>query len=315
MKHAPPFLVALLVVFLCRASAFAEQAEPKGADAEDVGELEDIENATTPRSLAELLPKDDKDWPEPFWLIAEMNRRTEMLSMGWSIKREDKDIVIGLVVAEGGREKSSSALTYTADGKLKGYRMVQAWRSSTKTIEGKVVGENLELTVTRDDHEGDIKKTESIPLKDFEQGTLLHWSPLVAAYHIRKGNLGYKVGMIFEPEDARVEAVLHVEDAGTEMVEHQGEQVEAHVLIIRAFDPDRRDGEAVDESRVVQMTMTFLKDGGFFAMHMKQGEMAVTAKLATQEEVIEAEGEVEKKEEKKDAVPEKEGEAKDAEKG
>lgn len=259
---------------------------PSLADDEDF----DIENVKTPTKLAELLPEGGIDAVDvEYWLLT----KTTKDGFAWgserysfcTIKPIDGRLVFtvqyGYAGANGYHRMSSSA--YTADGKLDTYEELMHSRGKIRRkLTGKVVEDELVIKTTIYNNDGQISHdgdTRKVALKDFEGAVPSHWIPLVMAYHVREGSLGYRFTSIdMSRSNERSDTV--VEDIGTQNVEHNGKPANAHVLMSKRTVPNSRNKTELSTQYQV------LENGEVMAMKTTSGTIRYNSERAASEKII-----------------------------
>lgn len=215
-----PTLVLLLVAVPCG-------GEPEA----------DIENAPTPLSLTELLPPGGIEAVQAeFWMRIEASykdRPMDVRFIHWHIRPVDGQLACTL--ESGTRDNklhSISTMTYSKQGKLTAFRSdAHLQGRKTSTTVGEVVDGQLVMKVTSYNAAGKgTTQPQTRSLQAFEETVPSEWFTIVAAYHIRKGNLGYS----FARTDTAYRfqhAQTSIEDVGTEEVQWGGETHTAHMLL------------------------------------------------------------------------------------
>jgi len=274
MKQRTPIVTLILSLLL--APVFATQGQEEDFNAED---------AKTPKSLLELLPDDDKDWPKPFSFVFEIEDWPGAMYMSWRIDREDKDIVIAMTSGESDRVTRTRVI-YSEKDAFKGFTSREFIRDAyEETKTGKVVGDKDEVTLVRDPLSSDRPSSEvksSIPIEKFQNAYLLEWVPLIVAYHARQGNVGYRVKIkILEELDSVV--VFNAEVVGTEQAEVDGSKQPAHLILVEAY--PLNDEDANEAEPELKLSMRFLDDGGFLDASLTTERMKGEAKRVTEQEI------------------------------
>jgi len=221
-----PIIVALLLSVLAAFHAGAQEHE-----------LEDVQ---TPLTLPELLPKGGIDAVDvDFWMITEITRDGRRALndrfMRWSAKAVDGKLrfVIETGRADADKPHSFAETIYTKDGRFVSYHQVSSEHGrKVEETRGEVVnGDTIVMKTTSYDEAGEPTKTQTTSRSmDFFKTTVpSEWFSLIAAYHIRKGSLGYR----FARTDIHYRyqhAETKLKDIGTERVEVEGETYDAHLL-------------------------------------------------------------------------------------
>ncbi|MFN3168237.1 MAG: hypothetical protein ACE37H_14340 [Phycisphaeraceae bacterium] len=230
------FVIGLLV----SPADVARALDPAPDDAEPA--ILNIEDVPTPTALAELLPEGGVGSVEvDYWLT--MTMRNDAGRVGnesyyhWSIKPEGETLVFTYrygFAGNNGRHVHSRAV-YSAKGGLVAYRQVMAFASGlTRTTTAEVGADQtvLTTTTTRDDgREPAPAKVARLPAERESGAVPAEWLPLVFAYHIRKGSLGYRYKTI-NPVGQGPPQANRVVDLGVERVEIDGEPRRAHLLAL-----------------------------------------------------------------------------------
>lgn len=236
MMHRFTLLTLLLFTF-----ALPAWCETLGPDV-------DIENVPTPLTLPELLPPGGIDAVDvDFWMRIEASydgRPMDSRFIHWQIKPVDGQLVFTLESGTAGNSKlhSCAQITYAKTGELTAYRNVSYLHGKKASeVVGTVVDDQLVLKDTTFEGNGQSVTTETKSLKPFETTVPSEWFSLIAAYHIRKGSLGYQ----FERTDTAYRfqhADTIIEDVGTEQVEWNGKTYTARMLLgKRTFDKRKAD--------------------------------------------------------------------------
>lgn len=242
-----------------------------GASAWANDEIEDIEHVPTPTQLADLLPAGGIHAIDiGFWLIwsspDEQGKKRDSLYMNWTIEQR-----VGLLYVEhiygsdrGGRHGAGfhyrKRFKYHPDGTLKSYYAdLQLGGGDRQTINGEIRGDALVLATVHRDRWLVLKPTTTermIALSRFDQAVPVEWMPLIIAYHIRRGSLGYEVETM---EFATGEiGYTRVEDMGTEVYRY-GAQIDiAHFLGIEI------DVKRSGSHRKETMKLLTARDGNYF---------------------------------------------------
>jgi hypothetical protein len=251
----------------------------------------DIENAPTPTRLTQLLPEGGIEAVQlESWSVTEMtgpNGRvfTSDTYTHWSYKVVEGQLVMQISM---GRAMPHSYLTqqrftYTAEGELVAYHEVRESRGNrTADLIGKVEGD--ELVIKPNPEVGvlneNLSRERRIALKDFETHVPVVWAPLVHAYHIRSGHLGYSYATIDLTRSGE-KISRSVEDLGTETIELQGDETDGHLLVENTT--RERSGKKTTSS---SQTMV-LKNGSAIRSKSKNGRYAYLTKRVRFEDISE----------------------------
>lgn len=222
----------LLMLFFLTGAAFVAGAQEQGGDPE---------NVPTPLTLSELLPPGGVDAVDiDFWIRTDASydgRPMDIRFMHWSIQPADDNLV---VIYDDGKKRGEllehrrARTTYSKAGKILDYYQI-SHRNGKKVneIRGKAEGNELVLKSTDYDintgREKSSKTTRS-SLEPLKTSTPSGWFPLIVAYHIRKGSLSYS----FSRTDLHYNfqhAETSIQDVGTELLEYEGKQVKARLLL------------------------------------------------------------------------------------
>lgn len=261
-------------------------ASARCASAED--EEFDIEHVKTPLTLPELLPEGGVDAVDiDFWLLIKVTHDGKPSGdrfMRWSIKPIYGHLVFTFQNGTAGNAKyhRMSTTTYSKEGKLVGYaRVVHEHGRKSAEVVGKVVEGKLEITTTSFDKAGKALKptTETKSLEPLKSTVPSEWFSLVAAYHIRKGSLGYRF--------ARTDLHFHfqhaetvIEDVGVEQVEHNGKKFPAHLLL-----GDRNFGKRKRDSAESKLQYLVLANGELMYMRNLYYGYEFLGRRATAEQI------------------------------
>lgn len=269
-------------------------------NAKEVPPVDDIENAATPTKLLELLPEGgiatlDVDFYLAMGPGDAPGGGGEMV-MRWSVKHVEDQLVFGMI-NRGGAGNDSSFVTkqevYGKDGRLVSTDSHMRYGTfMNQQVVGKVVGDDLliktsnkvELNLPQgvelpDQDEEEVRK---LSLKDYESSVPMSWMPLVFAYHIREGNLGYT----FSSKDYEQDMVQHmtVEEIGIQPMELGGKQVETHVLKITTKYEFEDDVNIDADSFEQQMNMHVLADGTIVKIDAKGEQVNYAARYLSPKE-------------------------------
>jgi len=259
-----------------------------------------IEDAPTPTALHDLLPEAGVDAVDiAFWLIFSTPRdedgdSRDSLFMYWSVQpiglgRLRFQHVYGThPPGDEGPDRAylyHKQLIYDADGNIVSYHADFDLPGTDRwVIVGRVVGDDFLLTTTLDKglHLARLnRESRAIPLSRFDTAVPVEWMPLVIAYHLRRGHLGYRLTTI--EFATRQVAQTRATDLGIEMVEHEGDRVPAHFIGFElAFDPSH--GVSDETIKVLA-----LKNGEYMRMHYQHDELT-PVRRATAQQVADAFG-------------------------
>lgn len=242
---------------------------------------QDADQAQTPTSLLELLPDGDINAVTlDFWMVSESKSDFEQAGfeqtslIHYSIQPIDGELVISMRHMEmDGSFGLHTTINYSAEGQVVYYS-----RESDRlgSVEGVVEDGSLVITPVPDPDAlpGDEQpETRTIPLEDIEGFVPHDLMPLVFAYHIRQGHTAYRcaIGDVSDSEDT---GELVVEDLGTETVELDGEQHEAHRLSL-GFEHEF--GES-------NLDAVVLDNGAWFSLFMKMDNYSMNSYRVSAEE-------------------------------
>ena len=258
-------------------------------------ELFDIENMPTPTTLAELLPEGGidqvlfDDWmvtrytgPNGGGLIA-----PERLEHRRAFPEDGRLVFETLTVSDpvnGNGYRMTRRWVYSADLQLETYEQIMssAARGDTRQV-GTVEGDHFvirQIEYAQNTEDKEDRAPRSIPLADLEGKILHHWRPLVYAYHLRNGSLGYDVELAHFLSVGSA-YTIRIEDVGTQAVEVDGHPQEAHVLVAsRTIGTGRHQRE-----HVTQMLM--LSTGEYVSSFQTGERYRLSSERITREEAIE----------------------------
>ncbi len=267
----------LLMVVLTGSVAWAQEEEF------------DIENVPTPVLLKELLPAGGIDAVDvDYWLCMQMTDADGQVLGNqsyhhWSIKPVEGRLVftyqMGYTGVNGYHKLRRSV--YEADGSLVSYQdqMVRS-TGSLRTVTGQVVDDQLVLETTTDVEAGiqaPADQRRKVPLKVFEEALSPDWLPLVLAYHVRRGSLGFGYATVdVSRNNEKIQSA--VENLGSEQVQVAGAMVDAHLLRVKKSIDGKDDGQ-------VNATMFVLADGSVWSMTNRTKKMRMDFRRSTAEEV------------------------------
>lgn len=202
----------------------------------------DIENAKTPLTLEQLLPGGSIESVDlDYWTKNQMLTKTGGQTNGRetyvhiTIKPKDGHLVFSKTryFEANTLFKIMTRLEYTADSELQSYQgTTRRGEAIIASVTGQVEQDNLVIsrfTHVNSEKPERPKTTTKIPAKEYASAVPSQWLPLVYAYHIRKGHLGYRV-VVYDFAESRIAKTMEVMDLGTEDVERDGETVTAHLL-------------------------------------------------------------------------------------
>lgn len=251
----------------------------------------DIENATTPTRLIDLLPEGGIDVVDiDAWTITTISGREGRGVTSETYTRSRIRSVDGKLVVElqTGRPAPHGMLTlkrfvYTAEGQLEAYYEIRESRGNrTADMIGRV--EDGELVIEPNPEVGvlnaNLSRTRRVPMETFETHVPVAWLPLVRAYHIRKGHLGYQVNTVDLTRSAD-KITRSIEDVGSETIEVDGQAVTAH-LLLETTSRERR-GQTVTTSA---QTMA-QQNGALVSSQSKQGAYTYTTQRKAEQTVRE----------------------------
>lgn len=279
---------------------------------DDDGDI-DIENAPTPTNILELLPDEGIDAVDlEYWTVMSMDNLaggTTTMYSHWSAQAVDGSLVIESAETGdvgGNRVTTRTLRVYSAQGVIQSYQMSARFgQAQEMTMTGVVDGDEMVLTTTIENAPGlpPGEKLEQparrVPLEAFNSGVSQEILPLVHAYHIREGHVGYTMQLSAGLGGAG-QLQMRIENTGTEMVDFDGEQYRAHVLIM--LPP----GAAPEEAKA---TFVVLEDGSLMSMTMNEAGQEIRSRRITAAEAREALGLDEADEEGEAADAEAENEA------
>lgn len=266
--------------------ARANDVQPKDAQANNAPAIvaTNIEDAPTPLSLARLLPEDGADAVDiRYWLIwGEKYDGSASGTVGYryvSIRGEGGKLAVQVVTFS--RDETDDAgrlrLVYDKSGRLESYD--QSWKTSSgrySGVRGSVRGGFLRLT-----------DQDPIPIESLEDRVVFECLPLVFAYHIRHGHLGYRFQTRemswLEHPAPQVDYQTSLEDLGVESVDFDGQSHDAHVLRLKYRSRYRGSNEVY---RCTGQVLT-LPNGEVMRWSVDYDEMTYRARRATVDEVAE----------------------------
>ncbi len=209
---------------------------PKADACED-----DIENAKTPLTLPELLPEGgiaavDFD----YWMLTRSKKDgkpwgSESVTH-YTIKADGDRLVFKNVKQSIGATTYRRVTTtvYTGQGKLVSYEYIYAPRGKkSMQYTGKVENDEFVIEAKRFDSEGNVTnvdRSKTLSLEPYETSLPVEWQPLVFAYHIRQGSLGYRLDRT-DISRSNTQDQNQFEDVGIEQVQFNGKTLNAHLLI------------------------------------------------------------------------------------
>lgn len=257
----------------------------------DVAEI-DIENAPTPTRLAELLPEGGIDavHVEAWTITKATNKNIPIPSLDkythWLIQPVDGKLVVQIrqCYPEPRRSLTVQRYTYNAAGELEAYHEIRKMRGNlTADMIGKVEGDQLVIKPNPEATglNANLSRERSVPLKTFETHVPIAWVPLVRAYHMRLGHLGYHYATVDLTRSA--EKIEHTaEDVGEELLQIDGKEAAGHLLMETSQREARRKGS--NRSPAVESQTMVLKDGGVVSSKSQQGKYAYTARRVSEKE-------------------------------
>lgn len=258
--------------------------------------IEDIEHVPTPTRLPELLPPGGIDAVDiGFWLIFatpdEDGAPSDSMYMYWSVEPRLGRLYIEHIYGSnrGGREGSGfhyrKRLIYSRRGEFLSYTAdLQLGAGHRQSITGKLDADQIVLTtINRRGHTGFKQHVSerSIPVSTFNDAVPVEWMPLVIAYHIRHGSLGYDLTTL-EFATGQM-GQTRIEDLGTELYQHAAELHNAHFLGV-----DIRVAGQRTKRRETLKVLT-AKDGNYFQIHYQEGS-GTTVRRSSIDEVVEVFG-------------------------
>lgn len=250
----------------------------------------DIENAPTPTRLVELLPEGGFDAVKlDVWTSTTMTMQDGRISPlnsyhHWSIKTDAGKLVIELALCRPmpHGSKTLQRFIYSADGTLEAYHELRESRGKpTADLIGKVEGD--ELVIKPNPEVGilnaNLSRERSVPLATFDTHVPVAWVPLVRAYHMRNGHLGYEYATV-DLTRSNEKIKRSVEDVGSEQVEVAGESVLGHLLLEKIVreGKGKRQGVATESQALVQT------NGAAFNGTSRQKRYTYTTKRVSEEE-------------------------------
>lgn len=220
----------ILLLLVIASPAFCDDAAEQGLDIEDV---------PTPLTLPELLPPGGIDAVDIDFCLriqaSYKDKPVDIRFMHWIVRPVDGELVFTVYNGTAGERKYHRAAktTFSKEGRLTRFEQVlhEQGRLVSKRV-GEPVDEGLLIKTTLYDAAGDIAETdtETRSLEALETSLPSEWFPLVVAYHLRKGSLGYR----FARTDLHYNfqhAETRIEDVGTEEIELGGKPATARLLL------------------------------------------------------------------------------------
>lgn len=148
-------------------------------------------------------------------------------------------------------------------------------------VEGEVEDDELVLKTTQYDNEGNVRQVnrkKTLSLEPYENSIPSEWQPLVFAYHIQKGSLGYRFDRADVSRSNRGDSNIF-EDVGTEQVEFHGKQATAHLLV------GKRDDASDSRSKQPAMVKYLVLPNGLpMSIRIDIGEHEYISKRITAEQ-------------------------------
>lgn len=294
MKHSR-LLAALFLISL------VHPCQAEGPD------LEDIENVPTPAELMQLLPEGEADGVIlDYWLAEERRRSSNDIKADdqphpyyiafkhYVIRREKGELVFEWGFLNPHSTNVDGEVTYvlekvvfTKEGNFKSF---EGFTRTNDRLRYEVSSEIKEdkLVITRlpiGEREKEKFKPHvtSVDLDDNLAATTRYWMPLIYAYHIRKESLGYR--MKTRPYYTSSIRTFAIEDIGTEMVEHNGAQKKAHVLL--TSEQYKRRGKMVDNRR----SWKVLESGEVIYISMREPNLSEQSRSIQKEALMRRFGE------------------------
>jgi hypothetical protein len=251
--------------------------------------IEDIEDVKTPLTLPELLPEGGIDtvnvdyWIETKSLMNGVPRGRNSMTH-WTIKPEKGQLVFqsDMHTVGANNYRRIKTTVYSSQGKLQSYRYRYYLRGRKMMVtEGEVEDNAVVLKTTRYDSDGnvqDVQQGKTLSLKPYEEAIPSEWQPLVFAYHIRKGSLGYRIDRADISRSNSGDTSLF-EDVGSEQVEFDGKQARAHLLVGKRDNP--ADSRSKQPSNVRYLV---LPNGEHMSVQWEIGEYAYISKRISAEQ-------------------------------
>lgn len=234
-----------------------------------------------------------------FWVISENNGGGDHEFkdyLYWSFRQTPDGYIIETRASTHSDRQERDRLTFDKKGRLKSYQYIAWSQTYKKTVIGHIKGDQWITAYRSGDSATDLDGagwegaklwTKSDPYEEqVGLGLPIQCAPLVAAYHIRRGSLGYRLPWVRNTSGRfKVKGDAEIEAVGAERVEHAGEQLEAHVLRIAAGKPGT-DIHDQENRYAVQGSATFLPDGSPINMSIKSGDYKEMSQRATKQEVV-----------------------------
>ncbi|MEO0475368.1 MAG: hypothetical protein AAF085_05245 [Planctomycetota bacterium] len=241
-----------------------------------------IEDVPTPTKLASLLPPGGIDALDiNFWLIwsspDDRGDKRDSMYMNWRVEARQGWLYIEHIYGSdyGGRHEGGfhyrKRFKYTPEGSFDSYfAELHLGGGERQDITGKIIHDQLVLKTVHTKRWLVFKPTiteRKIPLVTFEDTVPVEWMPLIIAYHIRNGSLGYKVDTL---ELATGETGLTlVEDMGTELYQYGAQLEIAHFLSIEIG------VERGSRRRTETMKLLTARDGNYFQFFYPDSDTSV----------------------------------------
>ncbi|MFK7789455.1 MAG: hypothetical protein AB8C95_08220 [Phycisphaeraceae bacterium] len=255
-----------------------------------VAEEIDIENAPTPVGLLELLPEGGINAVQlEAWVIStRSNRQGQVGTLGsythWSIKPVDGKLVVQMKQGWAPPRQFSTLqrFIYTAEGELDAYHEIRESQGKpTANMIGKVEGENLVIKPNPEVGVLNISlsRERTVAMETFATHVPVAWMPLVRAYHLQSGHLGYEYATVDLTRSSE-KIGRSVEDVGAEIVTIQGKEHVAHLLLEQRSRKNRTNQQADGKSKTM-----VLSDGSTFSSVLKHGQYTFTSRRVSIEDV------------------------------
>lgn len=253
---------------------------------------EDIEDVPTPGTLAELLPLAGvASVSVDYGLIMTM-RSEDGTPAGntsyyhWSIKPQGEQLLFDYhygFAGINGRHVHSRTV-YSAKGEMIAYRQdIRFLNGRTHTTTAEIIDDETVVTTTvtiAEAEKAEPPKVSRLPAKHERGAVPAEWLPLILAYHIRQGSLGYRFET-FNPiglSDAQVNRVVCL---GAEQAQIDGEDRRAHLLTIE------RAQEGNQSNILTRIKMLVSEDGEVLWMDSESGKYRLAYRRTTAEQIAE----------------------------
>jgi hypothetical protein len=255
----------------------------------------DIENAPTPIRLPSLLPDEGIEgvaidaWTKTTTYRNGVKSGSAEAFRHWLVGKWDERIVVETTLAYAGNSgmRVTQRFTYSLPGELESYREIRIHRGELRTdMIGRIEGDEMVIKVNPDAKEKhpelklQLNRERRIPVKVFATHVPLAWMPLVRAYHIKNGHLGYVYKTIDLTRNA--EKITHsFEDVGSERLAWEDGEVVGHLLL------GSSENEMPNRSSTSQVQMMVTLDGVTFRSDSTREEWRFLTERISAEQAIE----------------------------